>query len=100
MSRLGISRFPQVRPFLMASADRDALVVVFRATGEYKWKRKRKWATDAELSAWHGVVVDEDGRVVKLHLVADLLQGIPRPTLRMQVARVLCVQYYCSRFGQ
>eukprot|EP00903_Cladosiphon_okamuranus_P010532 g9962.t1 len=52
----------------MASADRDALEALFRSTGGDSWEQKFNWATDAELSTWHGVKVDEDNRVVELAL--------------------------------
>eukprot|EP00903_Cladosiphon_okamuranus_P010529 g9959.t1 len=52
----------------MASADRDALEALFRSTGGDSWEEKFNWATDAELSTWYGVNVDEDNRVVELAL--------------------------------
>eukprot|EP00752_Nemacystus_decipiens_P013632 g12085.t2 len=58
----------------MASAERDGLEVLFRLTGGDSWKEKAKWATDAELSTWHGVTV-EDGRVTVLYLDDNNLRG-------------------------
>eukprot|EP00752_Nemacystus_decipiens_P017785 g15946.t1 len=49
-------------PFSMASADREALEALFRSTAGENWEEKANWVTDAELSTWHGVKVDEDGR--------------------------------------
>eukprot|EP00903_Cladosiphon_okamuranus_P017025 g15690.t1 len=60
----------------MASADLDALKTLFHSTGGDGWAKKNNWATDAELSTWHGVrKVDEAGRVVELDLFANKLQG-------------------------
>lgn len=79
------------RPVAVASADRDALEAVFRWTGGDNSRRKANWATDADLSTWGGVKVDEDGCVVELEFVSlmsgDNPQGILRPVLRMRVSR-------------
>lgn len=60
----------------MASTDRDALVALFRSTGGANWKRKTNWETDAELSQWHGVEVNNQGRVVELSMVNNNLRGM------------------------
>lgn len=59
----------------MMSADRDALVALFRSTGGANWKKKDNWDTDADLSQWHGVKVDDQGRVAKVLLYNNNLQG-------------------------
>ncbi|CAM9818006.1 unnamed protein product [Ascophyllum nodosum] len=59
-------------------AERDALVALYRATNGDSWTEKQGWCTDAPLSEWHGVTVNE-GRVVDLRLFANNLQGpIPK----------------------
>lgn len=60
----------------MASTDRDVLLVLYRSTGGDTWKQKEKWNTGADLSEWHGVVVNDQGRVVELDLAYNNLQGI------------------------
>ena len=55
-------------------AERDALVALYRATNGDSWWRKTGWCTDAPLSEWHGVTVNE-GRVVELELHCGNLQG-------------------------
>lgn len=60
----------------MASADRTALEAFFRSTGGDNWGKKHNWATDADLSTWKGVTVDEDGNVKKFYLLSNGLQGI------------------------
>ncbi|CAN0220260.1 unnamed protein product, partial [Scytosiphon promiscuus] len=63
----------------MASTDRDALVVLLHSTGGAGWKRNDNWGTDADLSLWHGVAVDDQGCVVKLSLEENNLKGpIPK----------------------
>ncbi len=60
----------------MSSTDRDALLALFHSTGGAGWERKDNWNTDAELSKWHGVNVNAEGRVVKLSLPSNNLRGI------------------------
>ncbi|CAN0520290.1 unnamed protein product [Scytosiphon promiscuus] len=60
----------------MAQTDREVLLVLFRSTNGPGWKKKRGWDTRAHLSEWHGVEVNDQGRVVKLSLVGNNLQGI------------------------
>lgn len=55
--------------------DREALLILFRATGGHLWRRKDNWNTDAGLSSWHGVTVNDDGRVIELCLKRNNLQG-------------------------
>ena len=60
----------------MASADRDALLALYRSTDGPNWKRKDNWGTDAALSKWSGVTVNDEGRMVKLFLWNNNLRGI------------------------
>ena len=59
----------------MASADRDALLALYRPTG-LNWGHKHNWGTDAALSRWDGVNVNGEGRVVKLNLNWSYLRGM------------------------
>lgn len=59
----------------MASTDRDALVALFRSTGGASWRRKENWDTAADVEAWFGVILNEQGRVVELKLAVNNLQG-------------------------
>ncbi|CAN0290456.1 unnamed protein product, partial [Hapterophycus canaliculatus] len=65
------------------TADRDALMALFRETnGPSKvggWVNKKGWGTSLALDKWHGVTVDEAGRVLKLDLCENNLTGsIPK----------------------
>lgn len=62
----------------MSETDREALVALYNATGGASWNNNRNWNTDADLSKWHGVQADGDGRVVSLRLCNNNMQGIPR----------------------
>ncbi|CAM9597089.1 unnamed protein product, partial [Ectocarpus sp. 12 AP-2014] len=59
----------------MSSEDRAALLALFWFTGGTRWKRNTNWNTDAHLSEWHGVKVDQDGRVVELSLNKNHVKG-------------------------
>ncbi|CAM9735377.1 unnamed protein product [Ectocarpus sp. 12 AP-2014] len=59
----------------MSSEDRAALIALFRSTGGTRWENNDNWDKDADLSKWHGVQVNEDGRVVGLWLSSNNLEG-------------------------
>lgn len=63
---------------MMCSTDRDALLALFRgaAGAKWYWYRNDNWGTDAELSQWYGVEVNNQGRVVELSLNEKYLQGM------------------------
>eukprot|EP00752_Nemacystus_decipiens_P017613 g15785.t1 len=59
-----------------ASTEREILIALFRSAGGETWYRNDNWDTDAELSTWHGVKVNDRGRVVALLLAENNLQGV------------------------
>lgn len=59
----------------MASTDRDTLVALFRSTDGANWTLNSGWDTDADLSQWYGVKVNDEGRVVRLSLGGNNLRG-------------------------
>lgn len=69
------SLYPPQFSFAMASGDRDALVALFWMTGGASWNKNDNWDTDAELATWHGVEVNDQGRVEKLSLASNNLRG-------------------------
>ena len=56
-------------------ADRDALVALYQAAGGRDWKNKMHWLTDRPIREWHGVEVNENGRVTQLKLIRNGLIG-------------------------
>jgi hypothetical protein len=64
---------------LKPASDRLALEAFFKSTGGVGWTEKGGWMTDAELGDWHGVMVDAEGRVIKLQLQENSLAG-PLPS--------------------
>ena len=57
------------------SLDRVALVALYNATDGANWYVKENWLSDAPLGEWHGVTIDDNGRVVGLDLVHNNLTG-------------------------
>ncbi|CAM9315788.1 unnamed protein product [Hapterophycus canaliculatus] len=60
----------------MASTDRDALVILYRSTGGREWKQSTNWCTAEDLADWHGVEVNDEGRVVKLSSIPGELGAL------------------------
>ena len=59
--------------------DQDVLEAMYEATDGSNWERNDNWMTDAPLGRWHGVEVDERGRVIAMDLLYNNLTG-PIPT--------------------
>ncbi|WP_419859624.1 Calx-beta domain-containing protein [Candidatus Palauibacter sp.] len=57
------------------SPDREVLRALYDATEGAKWTKRDNWLTDAPLGEWHGVGIDDDGRVVRLSLADNNLRG-------------------------
>ena len=61
----------------MVSPDRAALVALYEATGGPKWEYSGNWMTYHPLRYWHGVAVNDEGRVTSLNLQNNLTGEIP-----------------------
>ena len=55
--------------------ERDALAALYEETNGYAWRFRGNWLTDAPLGSWHGVEVDQSGRVIGLDLQSNGLNG-------------------------
>lgn len=56
--------------------DRAVLTSLHEDTTPYKqWRNQKGWSTDADLKEWYGVTTDDNGRVIKLNLSCNDLQG-------------------------
>ena len=59
--------------------DKRILTAFFQATGGPRWGRSDNWLTDVSAEDWHGVALDDNGRVAYLQLPRNGLAGpIPR----------------------
>ena len=56
-------------------SDRAALEEFFEIAGGSDWTNSQGWGGDEPLEAWYGVSVDSQGRVMRLDLSANGLQG-------------------------
>ena len=64
--------------------DREVLEALYETLGGSDWVHSENWRTDSPLADWHGVEVDNQGRVVALELFANRLTGrIPRGDRRL-----------------
>ena len=55
--------------------DREILERLYEATGGDHWTDNTNWLSDEDLSEWHGVRTDGDGRVTYLDLYTNELTG-------------------------
>ena len=55
--------------------ERQALNALFDAMDGANWTSSDNWGTDAPLDQWHGVRVDDQGRITRLDLSGNQLSG-------------------------
>ena len=73
-------------------SDRAALVALYDATGGDNWTNNDGWKTDAPLSEWHRVIVNDAGRVIAIQLRRNNLTGeIPSELGRLTNLRTLSI---------
>ena len=70
--------------------DRLALMSLFDATNGRKWEHNENWGTHHSLSRWHGVMTDEEGKVIEVKLDRNRLDGeVPEQIAKLANARTL-----------
>ena len=57
------------------ATDKAALVALYTATNGVNWTTNTNWNSDETLSSWHGVTTNSDGRVTRLVLNNNGLDG-------------------------
>ena len=70
-----------VVPVDSVEGDRAALVALYNATDGDNWRDNTNWLSDKPLGHWHDVYTNEQGRVVKITLIANQLSGTLPPEL-------------------
>ena len=65
----------------VVASQRDALMALYQSTGGPDWFDSGNWGTRRPLGEWHGVTVDDDGRVTELDLDRNGLTGPIPPEL-------------------
>ena len=68
-------------PLTTMNRDKFALTAFFEATNGDLWISNANWGTDAPLSEWYGVELNEGGRVRVLELVENSLVGTIPPAI-------------------
>ncbi len=58
-----------------SSTDRSALVALYNATDGENWNTSTNWLSSEPVSSWHGVTTNTDGRVTRLDLGYNRLDG-------------------------
>ena len=61
--------------------ERDILRILYEETGGANWTRSYNWLTDRPLRTWHGIEVDDRGRVRGVLLEGNNLRGSIPPEL-------------------
>ena len=61
--------------------DRTVLIALYNAMDGANWTNNANWLSDAPLDEWHGVGLDDQGRVTRLDLSANNLRGPIPPEL-------------------
>ena len=57
------------------ATDRAALTAIYDATSGENWVNSTNWLSDIPIGEWYGVTSDHRGRVVRLHLGKNQLNG-------------------------
>ena len=65
----------------VANPDRAALEALYHATDGPNWANNENWLTDAPIAEWHGVGVDEWGRVVAIEMYRNGIAGTLPPEI-------------------
>ena len=80
----------QVSRISVFSPDRASLLALYEAANGDGWTNRRNWASDRPLSEWFGVEADADGRVTRLVLGDNGLEGrIPSEIGKLAELRTL-----------
>ena len=77
-----------------AITDREALDAIYHALGGPGWTIGSNWLTSAPMGDWHGVTTDGEGRVTRLELAFNGLEGeIPPETGGLARLQALDLSY-------
>ena len=58
--------------------EKKALVLIYESLVGTEWTKNGRWLTNPEPHTWSGVVLDQRGRVTKIMLPNNKLQGRPQ----------------------
>lgn len=72
---------PEPRDPAIREREREALIAFYEALGGPDWIERDFWLTDRPVGEWHGVETDSDGRVVRLTIYDNNLEGEMSPAV-------------------
>jgi hypothetical protein len=73
--RVGLADRVPLFMLMKCPSDRLILEALFKGTGGENWTERGGWMTEAKLGDWHGIEVNDEGRVVELKLKENNLVG-------------------------
>ena len=74
-------------PGMDTDPERVALITLYNAAGGPNWTNNTNWLSEDSLGTWHGITVDDDGRVTRIELANNQLSGTIPPEMG-QLARL------------
>ncbi len=85
---------PEPKDPALRDGERQALIVFYQALGGPDWLQRDFWGSDRPVGEWHGVETDADGRVVRLTIYDNNLEGsIPPETCRLERLHTLHLSF-------
>ncbi|WP_051941697.1 leucine-rich repeat domain-containing protein [Maribacter forsetii] len=80
-SSIKVDNLQVLGPETAVTPDKEALIALYYATDGPNWQRQ--WDLSTEISTWHGVTTNEQGRVTELSLKSNNLIGIIPPEIQL-----------------
>ncbi|MYH19090.1 MAG: hypothetical protein F4132_08275, partial [Gemmatimonadetes bacterium] len=68
-------------PGMDTDPERVALITLYNAAGGPNWTNNTNWLSEDSLGTWHGITVDEGGRVTRIELANNQLSGTIPPEM-------------------
>jgi len=81
-------------------AQRDGLLKLYQSLNGDNWTDNTNWGTETRFGEWYGVVVDDNGNVIRLNLQRNNLHGEIPPEIKLvKYLRVLNLSFNDSITG-
>ncbi|VXB70982.1 T9SS type A sorting domain-containing protein [Maribacter litoralis] len=80
-SSIKVDNFQVLGPETAVIPDKEALIALYYATDGPNWQRQ--WDLNAEITTWHGITTNSQGRVTELSLKSNNLNGTIPPEIQL-----------------
>lgn len=80
-SSIKVDNLKVLGPETAVNPDREALIALYNATDGPNWQRQ--WDLNTEITTWHGVTTNSQGRVTELSLQSNNLNGTIPPEIQL-----------------